>query len=144
MKLMTSTLIAALVAPTLGFAGDLQIAKAWSPLAPPTSKVHAVYFTLENAGAEPRSLISVTSALHKMAHLHESKEKDGVATMAMLAQIEIAPGKSLEMKMGGLHVMLMGAQADISAGTEIPLTLTFANGETLSISATVKARDADG
>ncbi len=144
MKLLTSTFLAALLAPTLALAADLQVTKAWSPLAPPMSKVHAVYLTLENAGTEVRSLIGVTSALHKMAHLHESKEQDGVATMAMLAQIDIPPGKALEMTMGGLHVMLMGADTGLSAGAEIPITLSFANGETLSVTAMVKARDADG
>ncbi|MEM7522200.1 MAG: copper chaperone PCu(A)C [Pseudomonadota bacterium] len=144
MKLATSTIIAALVAPTLAFASDLEVVDAWSPVAPPAAKIHAVYLTLSNEGDAPRSLVGVSSELHKMAHLHESREKDGVATMAMLAQIDIPPGESLEMKAGGMHVMLMGASAGLAAGETIPLTLSFANGETLSVSAAVKSRNADG
>lgn len=133
--------VALLMLPMAAFAQDLSVSGEWVPIAPPGSGAQAAYFTLHNNGATPRVLVGIAADGYAMTHLHESKETDGVATMSMLHQIEIPAGKALTMKQGGLHVMLMGPSSPAGQGDLVQLVLTFADGETMTVSAEVKARD---
>lgn len=133
-------LLATFLLPLPALASDLMVKDAWVPTAPSVSKTHAAYVSLYNLGETPRTLVKVTAPTHKMTHLHESKETDGVSTMSMIHQIEIPAGGMLIMKPGGLHVMLMSAKSKITEGAMVPLTLEFANGEILNIDAEVKPR----
>lgn len=135
--------LAAMLLPMPVFAEDLIVVEAWVPAAPPTAMAHAAYVTLQNRGAEPRVLVGVRADGYAMSHLHESRETDGIATMTMLHQVEIPAGGMLLMKPGGLHVMLMGPDAPNPTGDFVSLTLTFTNGETQTIDAAVKLRDAE-
>lgn len=63
--------------------------------------------TLTNTGQATRSLIGVSATGYHMAHLHRSEEKDGVAMMSAVHQLDIAPGQTVTFEHGGLHVMLM-------------------------------------
>lgn len=134
--------LAAMLMPLPALADGIMVVDAWVPAAPPTAMAHAAYVTLQNDGTEPRVLTGVSAAGYAMSHLHESRETDGVATMTMLHQIEIPPGAVLTMKTGGLHIMLMRPEAPIAEGDLVTLSLTFTNGETVTVDAPVKARDA--
>lgn len=139
--MLKALLCAALLFPLAAFADNPLEAEAWIPTAPPMTMSHAAYVTLYNAGAEPRVLIGVSSEAYAMSHLHESKEASGMATMSMLHQIEIPAGGTLLMEPGGLHVMLMSPKQPTAEGDSVTLTLSFANGEILTVDAMVKARD---
>lgn len=128
---------AMLLAPTLGFAGGVTVDEAWVPLAPPTAQAHAAFMTITNEGDVARSLVGVTAEGYRMVHLHLSEEKDGIATMKPVHQIEIEPGQSVVLEHGGLHVMLMGPEGALSEGGDVTLGLEFADGETVPVSAKV-------
>ncbi len=134
---------AAMLIPLPALAESVTVVDAWVPMAPPTAMAHVAYITLQNDGTEPRVLTGVNADGYAMSHLHESRETEGVATMTMLHQIEIPPGSILMMKTGGLHIMLMRPEAPIAEGDLITLSLTFANDETVTVDAPVKARDAE-
>ncbi|MGB3247217.1 MAG: copper chaperone PCu(A)C [Sulfitobacter sp.] len=122
-------------------AEGIKVENAYVPLAPPSAMSHVAYMTLENAGETTRSLIGVSAAGYSMTHLHESKETDGVAVMSMLYQLDIAPGQSVALKPGSFHVMLMRPEAPIALGDGVALTLNFANGEEIAVTAIVQERD---
>lgn len=130
----------ALALPGMAFAGDIVVSKPVVPLGPPKAMVHAAYMTLENHGMTTRNLIGVKADGYKMAHLHESREIDGVMTMAAVHQIEIAPHQSVSLAPGGLHIMLMHPSAALAEGGHVPLELLFANGESLPVMAHVVAK----
>jgi len=125
------------VLPALASAGDLTVDHPMVPLAPPGSMAHAAFFTITNTGDTSRSLIGVTAPGYHMAHIHQSEEINGVATMQAMHQVDIAPGQSVTFEHGGLHIMLMHPAAPLAEGAEVPLELKFANGETLFVTATV-------
>lgn len=77
-----------------------------------------------------------------MVHIHKSEEKDGVATMSMVEQIEIPADGMLAMKPGGLHIMLLGPKSTVNLGDEIKITLNFEDGTSVDINALVKKRHA--
>lgn len=136
---LRALLCAAMLLPMSAFGDSALTAEAWIPAAPPMSMSHAAYVTLQNADTVPRVLTTVSSEIYGMAHLHESKETAGMATMAMLHQIEIPAGGTLTMEPGALHVMLMHPKTTVVAGDRVALTLTFANGEVVLVDAIVKA-----
>lgn len=134
---------AALVLSTgIACAQDISVSQAYIPAAPTSAMAHAAYLELKNTGNTPRSLIGVTAKGYAMAHLHQSLEHDGVATMSKLHQLDIAPGQSVLFKPGGLHIMLMRPEKPVALGDGIELELQFSNGETLAVTATVKRHGA--
>ncbi|MEM6888103.1 MAG: copper chaperone PCu(A)C [Pseudomonadota bacterium] len=131
---------AALFCASAAMAGDVTVHGAYVPVAPPGVMSHAAYLSLANAGDQSRSLIGVEAKGYGMAHLHKSEEVGGVATMSMLHQLDIAPGQTVELKPGGLHIMLMGPESASAVGDTVALTLIFASGQRLAVEAKIEAR----
>ncbi|MBO6919879.1 MAG: copper chaperone PCu(A)C [Rhizobiaceae bacterium] len=127
---------------TLTHASDLMVMDPWVPLAPPAAKAHAAFVMIHNHSGSSKTLISASSDNYKMVHIHKSEEKDGVATMSMVEQIEIPADGMLAMKPGGLHIMLLGPKSTVNLGDEIKITLNFEDGTSVDINALVKKRHA--
>lgn len=130
--------------PSLAYASGLMIMDPWVPLAPPNAKAHAAYVTLHNHGQDPKVLVSASSANYKMSHIHISEEKNGIATMSMVEQVEIPADGLLSLEPGSFHIMLMGPKSPVSVGDEIPITLDFADGSSVEMMAVVKKRKSSG
>ena len=130
---MKNLLAALMLLPTAALADGVTIENPMIPAAPPGVMTHAAFMTLTNTGEAPRQLIGVTAEGYHMAHIHLSEEKDGVATMSTVDQVEIAPGQSVAFEHGGLHIMLMHPMGTKAEGDMVPLTLEFANGETQTL-----------
>ena len=134
---MRLPVVALLLLPHIVSAESLMVENAIVPQAPPTAMAHAAYMDLHNQSDQTKALIGVSAPGYAMAHLHLSKEEDGVATMTAVEQIDISPGQSLTLKPGSLHIMLMRPKGTLEKGGSVDLTLEFANGETVPVSASV-------
>ena len=106
---------------------------------PPPGSPAAAYFTLKNAGAA-RALVDADCTCAVMTMIHESIEQDGMAKMRHVDSAVLPGGGELVLKPGGLHVMMMRLKAPLKAGDDIPLTLHFADGDTLTVRLPVQAR----
>ena len=126
---------------TSATAQDMSISKAYIPLTPLGVRAHAAYLTLSTTGGKNRSLIGVAAQGYGTAHLHQSKEMNGVAAMSALHQLEIAAGHTVVLAPGGLHIMLMQPATPKVVGASVLLTLHFANGKSITTQATVTQRD---
>jgi hypothetical protein len=115
----------------------LAISDAWVRMAPPTLKTHGGYLTLTNHGEEPKELIGASSENYSEVQIHLSKIVDGIATMQRMESVEVAAGKTVAFKPGGLHLMLMSARQPLEKGETVPITLSFRSGETIEIEAMV-------
>ena len=134
---MRLLLAAMLMLPTAAIADGLTVEKPWIPSAPPKAMAHAAFMTLTNEGDLPAQIIGVSAEGYMMSHIHMSDEKDGIATMSSVDMIEIAPGQTVTLKHGGLHIMLMKPMAPKAEGDAVELTLEFADGTTQKIEAMV-------
>lgn len=86
-------------------------------------------------------MLGVEASIAGAAELHETtRDRDGVASMAPIDKVEIAPGASAAFEPGGAHVMLIGLNAPIAPGDQVEITLQIEGGEAVTIEAT--ARDA--
>lgn len=123
----TALTLGSILASTPGvLASDVMVMDAFARAsAVSTAKAGAVYMTLTNQGAVPDRLLKITTPAAASAGLHESAEKDGVASMRPVEALEIPAGGSVELKPGGYHVMLMGLKAPLKKGDMIMLQLNF-------------------
>lgn len=107
-------------------AGSLEIDHPWSRATPPGAPVAGGYLKIENDGSTPDRLLVITSDIASKAEIHESAVTDGVASMRLLEKpIEIAPGQSVELKLGGTHIMFMKPVRTLKAGDRFTARLTF-------------------
>ena len=96
---------------------------AWVRGTVPAQKTTGAFVTLKSS--EESRLVSVTSPAARSAEIHSSEQQQGVMHMHALDAIALPAGKSVELKPGGLHIMLVGLVRPLGAGDTVPLTLTF-------------------
>ena len=123
-------------------AGTLTVAGAWVR-AIPGSAVAAAYMTLHNGGKQPVRVIGVRSALAGHAMIHETRLENGVSTMRPHEPLEIAPGASVELKPGGLHVMLHDLAHPLAVDEPVPLELLLDGGGRVEVRARVRPPGAE-
>lgn len=119
-------------------ANSITIENTWSPDAPPVVKVMAGYMLIKNSSNKDIKITSATSPLFKRVEIHLSEMKNGMMSMTKQENLNIAAKNHIELKSGGLHMMLMGKLKPITKGENIPVALTFDNGDTIKINLEVK------
>jgi hypothetical protein len=123
-------------------AGSIQVMHPWSRALPPVSANGAAYVTLMNSGHHADKLVGASSPVAQRAELHTHSMEGGVMKMRPVSSVELAPGKEVEFKPGGLHVMLIGLKHPLKKGDRFPLTLQFAHTPPMTVEVTVQAADA--
>lgn len=98
----------------------------------------AAYMTLVNTGSTPDALISAATDAAETVELHLSSMDNGVMTMRPVENIEVPANGEVELKPGGLHVMLIGLKQNLEAGDMVTLTLTLENAGEVEIEAPVR------
>lgn len=93
----------------------------------------AAYMAIVNDRDEPLRLVGARSPGFASAELHESIDENGISKMRPGDVLEIAPGDTALLELGGMHLMLIGATPTHKAGDQIPLTLVFEGGEELEV-----------
>ncbi len=83
---------------------------------------------IDNACKAEVAVTSVRSAAFKDVSLHETTQVDGVSRMRGIERLPVAAGKGVELKPGGLHLMLMDGVAPLQEGQRVPLLLGLSDG----------------
>ena len=113
----------------LAGSGDIVVENAWARASIGTSRPGAAYMEIRNGGDEPVTLIGLRSDLAMMSEVHRvTTDTQGVSSMAPAGDIVVAPGESVAIAPGVMHVMLMHLQRPMREGEAFPLTLTFSDG----------------
>lgn len=138
------TLGAIIALPNSVLASDVKVTNAFARAsAVSTAKAGAAYMTLVNHGAGADRLLSITTEAAASAQLHETKEVDGVIKMLPVEALEIPENGTVEMKPGGLHIMLMGLNAPLKQGETLKLQLTFEQAGVIDVEAQIGEVAAD-
>ena len=119
-------------------ASSINVEKAWSPEAPPIAKVMAGYMKINNISNKDVKIKSAKSALFKNVEIHRTEIKNGMTRMVKQEDLKIKAKGHIELKPGGLHMMLMGKLKPVKSGSMIPVTFTLDNDETITINLKVK------
>lgn len=123
-------------------AGALTVADAWVR-AVPGAAVAAAYMKLHNGGTQSIRVTGVRSALAASAMIHETQLVGGVSTMRPHEPLTIAPGASVELKPGGLHVMLHDLAHPLAVDEQVPLELLLEGGGRVEVRARVRPLGAE-
>ena len=112
---------------------------AWVGEVPPSSPVAAAYMTITNEGTADDKLLSVTSSISGSTMIHQTVvDEEGVARMNMIDALVIPAGKSVVLKPGGTHIMLMDLKEPVTGNGKIELDLKFESAGEMKIEAPVK------
>ena len=100
---------------------------AWARATAPGATTGAIYGWLENVSDEPLHLQSAhfDGAGHVM--LHRTLERQGIMRM-IHAEIELAPGETVGLAPGGLHIMLMRLAEPLVQSCTYSVMLEWSNG----------------
>ena len=140
MKSLFSILAAlALVSCGAGSNSSLVISDGYVMEVPPVQETTAVFMKISNGSDAEERLLSVSSSISKKAEIHKMVMEGDVMRMEPMEFLVIPKESSVELKRGGLHLMLFGLEKKIKAGDLVLLTLEFKNSGTLKIELPVKA-----
>ena len=119
-------------------AADIAVEAPFARASAGTAGAGAAYMTLKSAEASADRLSASTPAAER-AELHTHVMEGDVMGMREVDSIEIPAGGTVELKPGGLHIMLIGLKAPLKEGESIPLTLSFAKAGPVTVTVPVKS-----
>ena len=138
------------IASSLALAGALFLASAahaqvsvedpWVRATVANQKATGAFMRL--TAAKDTRLVAVSSPAAGMAQVHEMQMSGDVMKMHAIDALPLPAGKTVELKPGGYHIMLMDLKQPVAAGSAVPLTLVFdsGNGQRESVQVQASAR----
>jgi copper(I)-binding protein len=70
-------------------------------------------------------LTGASSSVAGIVEVHEMSIDKGIMRMRAADRVPLKAGQTIELKSGGLHIMMMDLKKQIKAGESVPLTLSF-------------------
>lgn len=94
---------------------------------------------MQLASPTDATLVAVASPAAKVAEIHTMSMDNGVMRMRAIDALPVPAGKTVELKPGGYHVMLLELTQPLADGATVPLTLTFSDAAGKRTTQTVNA-----
>jgi copper(I)-binding protein len=115
-------------------AGALVIEVPWLRATPGGAKVAGGYVKITNTGKEADRLIGGSLPMAGAVEVHEMAMAGNVMKMRRLPDgLDIEPGRSVELKPGGYHLMFTGLREGLRAGQTVKGTLVFQKAGTVEV-----------
>jgi copper(I)-binding protein len=106
------------------FAQNVTVAEGWVRATVQGQKATGAFMNI--TAKDQTKLVAVSSPAAGIGEIHEMKMDKDVMKMAALPNgLDLPAGKTVELKPGGYHVMLMDLKAPLAADSTVPVTLTF-------------------
>jgi len=84
---------------------------------------------MELTSGERASLLGAESPAARSAEIHEMKMEGDVMRMRAVPRLELPPGKTVELKPGGYHMMLVDLKRPLKKGDLVPIRLKVELGD---------------
>lgn len=135
--ILTFALFGALAAPVVA---QTSITDAWVRGTVPQQKATGAFMHV--VSQQGGRLVQASSPVAGVVEIHEMALENDVMKMRPVQGIDLPAGKAVELKPGGLHVMLMDLKQQVKEGEQVPITLTVEHKdgkrESVSVTASVK------
>ena len=118
-----SVTLASLVLATSALAQEVTVAESWARATVPGQKATGAFMKI--TAKQPSKLVAASTPVAGITEIHEMKMDKDVMRMSAVAALDLPAGKTVELKPGGYHVMLMDLKNPLADKSNIPLTLTF-------------------
>lgn len=126
-----------MIVASAAWAGDLTVSDVWARASAGGAGAGAVFLTIANGGAAADRLVSASTPVSQVTELHTHAEVNGIMTMRKIDGIDVGAAQKVELKPGGLHIMLMGLTSVLKEGDSFPVTLIFEKAGKVEVSANV-------
>jgi len=138
--LIAAGLSACSPAPSSKPGGGIVVSGAWTMATPSGAVVAAGYMTIQNQSRAGVTLVRGETPAASRVEVHTMSMDGGVMQMRPVdGGLAIPAGGGVELKPGGLHLMLIGLQKPLVEGESVPLTLVFDNGTRVGTTLQVRA-----
>ena len=107
---------------------QVTVKDAWVRGTVPQQKASGAFMQLTSE--KDVRLVAATSPVANVVEIHEMVMDKDVMKMRQIAGLDLVPGRVLELKPGGYHVMLLDLKAQLKGGDRVPITLTFEDAKT--------------
>jgi periplasmic copper chaperone A len=141
-RVLLAVILASLAWAAQSALADVTVSSAWVRPTAPGQSVAGAY--LKITSTVPASLIAVSSTAAKSVEVHEMSMADNVMKMRQVAKLELPAGKTVELKPGGYHLMLIDVAKPLAKGASVPLKLTIEDKGGKRHTVDVKAAVGDG
>ena len=121
---IVSTVLAALTtAPAGAQTATVKVEGAWARASVQGQTGTGAFMRL--TAQDGARLVRAESPAAGVTEVHEMKMEGDVMKMRAIPALELPAGKTVELKPGGYHVMLLDLKAPLAKDTALPLTLVF-------------------
>lgn len=118
---------------------NLEITGGFARETAPMARTGAAYMTIRSLGEADR-LLSYTTPVANRPELHTHiAGENGVMQMRQVEAIEVPAGGVVELKPGGLHLMMIDLTQQLVAGDTVAITLMFEKAGEVAIEVPVKS-----
>jgi hypothetical protein len=118
--------------------GSIKIENAYTRATVPGQMVAGGFMKIENKG-DTDQLLSASSPIAGEVQLHEMGMDGNVMKMRQVKEITVPAGGAVELKPGGLHLMLVNIKTPLLAGQTVPVKLKFAKAGEVEVKVPVNA-----
>jgi len=115
--------LSAVIGSGLAWASELKVENAWVRATAPGQKVAGAFMDL--TASRSMRLVAAESDAARVLELHTMRMDNGVMVMRQVREIELPAGRKVELKPGGLHIMLIDLVAPVREPGPIPLRLVL-------------------
>jgi copper(I)-binding protein len=120
--------------------GPITVVHPWARATPPGAKVGSGYMTIHNRGDALDRLVSAAMPGAGRVEFHATETTGGIARMRRLAAgIALAPGQTMTLAPGGIHVMFVDLAAPLRRGEKVFTVLTFEKAGALDVEFVIDA-----
>lgn len=116
---------------------QVEVKSAWVRATVGGQKTTGAYMVLKSgAGA---TLVAVESPAAAIVEVHEMRMDGNVMRMRAIPRLELPAGRTVELKPGGYHVMLVDLKQPLKNGDSVPLRLKIEGKDKSVVTVEVKA-----
>lgn len=119
--------------------GDLVVSQAWAAPSSVTRRTGSVYLTIANKGRQPDWLVKARSPAAAETELLSHRTGEVVSRARRIVGIALPVGKSVVLKPGSEHIVLIGVETPYKPGARLEVTLVFEKAGELTLDVPVRA-----
>ena len=138
-KIALLPLLASLAMP--GYASmseDIEVIEPYARAVTAAQSNSAVFMQLKNTSNQEGRIVNATSNVSSVVELHTHVNDNGVMRMRRVNEIKIPANSTVELRPGGLHIMLINLYEGLNEGDSVRLEIEFADNSKLVVTAPVK------
>lgn len=120
--IMKNLIFASLIALSAASAiAQVTVKDPWARATVPHQKATGVFMQL--TAQQDARLVEAQSPVAEIVEIHEMKMENEVMKMRPVSDLPLPADKTVELRPGGFHIMLMGLKQQIKEGDVVPVTL---------------------